>query len=328
MYKKERFLKKEEVVSVVPEICLFMESNSFDHFPCGTYQLPKGIYLNVESYETQPRDSRVFEAHRRYIDFQYMIDGREIISVCEKDALHCIEKYDQERDIEFYRSVEMHSGESADDTKWCVPGHKKKGKDYVLTQGEGLLLYPNHAHMPCLRFGEKGVHVKKAVFKIPISYFMDIKTLVFDVDGTLTDGKIYMGNDGEVMKAFDVKDGYGIHCLLPSIGIIPVVITSRNSDIVKRRCMELGINYIFQNVDDKWLTLSSLLDKLNISASNVVYMGDDLNDIVCMKAIELGGGMIACPQNAVNAVKKIADYICSNHAGNGAARELIDFLSL
>ena len=79
----------------------------------------------------------------------------------------------------------------------------------------------------------------------------NIKYLVMDVDGTLTDGKIYMGNDGEVMKAFDIKDGYGIHDLLPPSGIVPVIITGRGSEILLNRCEELGITKVFQNVHNK-----------------------------------------------------------------------------
>ena len=80
---------------------------------------------------------------------------------------------------------------------------------------------------------------------------MSIKLLVMDVDGTLTDGHIYMGPDGEVMKAFDVKDGYGIAHILPRYGIIPVIITGRRSQIVERRCAELGITELYQGVGDK-----------------------------------------------------------------------------
>lgn len=308
MNKEKRYYKKEDLKAVIPEIYSFMESHPLEYLQCGTYQLPRGIFLNVESYETRSENPNGFEAHRRYIDFQYMINGREIISVCDKEILYSVGPYDCNRDIEFYQST--------------------GGQNCILIQGEGLLLYPKHAHMPCLEFENQRMQVKKAVFKIPISYFLDIKVLVFDIDGTLTDGRIYMGNHGEMMKAFDVKDGYGICQVLPDIGIIPIVITSRNSDIVKRRCAELGIKYLFQNVDDKWSKLKVLLYELNLSISNVVYMGDDLNDMVCMDTIIKGGGMTACPQNAVSAVKRIADYVCSNNSGYGAARELIDFLAL
>ena len=88
---------------------------------------------------------------------------------------------------------------------------------------------------------------------------MKIKLLVMDVDGTLTDGKIYMGAEGEMMKAFDVKDGYGIAHILPRLGITPVIITGRRSGIVERRCAELGITELYQGVRDKLEKLRELL---------------------------------------------------------------------
>ena len=87
-----------------------------------------------------------------------------------------------------------------------------------------------------------------------------IRILIMDVDGTLTDGKIYMGCQGEVMKAFDVKDGCGIKDILPEAGIIPVIITARKSEIVKRRSEELNIEHCYQGVRDKKEKLDSLLE--------------------------------------------------------------------
>ena len=87
---------------------------------------------------------------------------------------------------------------------------------------------------------------------------MKIKMLVMDVDGTLTDGRIYMGADGEVMKAFDVRDGYGIKHILPKHDIIPVIITGRRSAIVERRCAELDITELYQGVADKLEKLKTL----------------------------------------------------------------------
>ena len=88
-----------------------------------------------------------------------------------------------------------------------------------------------------------------------------IKLLAMDVDGTLTDGRIYMGNNGEEMKSFDVKDGYGIKNLLPSAGIIPVIISGRKSKIVRVRANELGIQYVLQGVNDKEKAICTLREK-------------------------------------------------------------------
>ena len=157
-----------------------------------------------------------------------------------------------------------------------------------------------------------------------------IRFLVMDVDGTLTDGKIYMGQDGELFKAFDIKDGYGVKCLLPEANIIPVVITARNSKIVENRCREMGVTELYQGRMNKLETLQQVLrtyselDHTEYSMANVAYVGDDLLDLQCMIPIKQAGGIVACPNDAVEAVKAISDYISTKNAGNGAVREIID----
>ena len=136
-----------------------------------------------------------------------------------------------------------------------------------------------------------------------------IKYLVMDVDGTLTDGKIYMGVHGELTKAFDIKDGYGIHDMLIPAGVTPVIITGRKSEILENRCGELGITNLFQGVKDK-----------------VAYIGDDLNDIECMKAVKEAGGMTGCPRDAVKGVLSISNFRSKKNGGNGAVREFIEYL--
>lgn len=160
-----------------------------------------------------------------------------------------------------------------------------------------------------------------------------IRFLVMDVDGTLTDGKIYMGQEGELFKAFDIKDGYGIKCLLPEAKIIPVVITARNSCIVENRCREMGVSELYQGKMDKYATLLQVvkkyseLDHEEYSLANVAYVGDDLLDLQCMRPIKEAGGYVACPNDAINEVKNIANYISVKNAGSGAVREIIDILT-
>lgn len=154
----------------------------------------------------------------------------------------------------------------------------------------------------------------------------DIKYFVMDVDGTLTDGKIYMGNDGEMFKAFDIKDGYGIRNILPQNSIIPIVITARNSKIVENRCKELGITHYYQGCRDKKFLLSKLLKEENIPIDNgkfkgTVYVGDDLIDLECMSICEFA----ACPADAVDEVKKYCIYISKKNGGDGAVREIIEY---
>ena len=160
-----------------------------------------------------------------------------------------------------------------------------------------------------------------------------IKFLVMDVDGTLTDGKIYMGVDGEVMKAFDIKDGYALHSLLQEQGIIPVIITARKSPMVEHRCKELGVTEIHQGVMRKFDCLNDILSKYSLDdqqyqLSNVAYIGDDLLDLLCMNPVKAAGGVIGCPSDAVKEVQAVSDYISSYRGGEGAVRDFVEYLIL
>lgn len=152
--------------------------------------------------------------------------------------------------------------------------------------------------------------------------FRTVKLLIMDVDGTLTDGRIYIGADGEIFKAFDVKDGYGIHEILPQHGIVPAIITGRKSKIVEERAAELGIMELYQGRRDKVGPLQQLLSKYGCGPDNAAYIGDDVLDIPCMKLC----GMKGCPSDAVPEVKSICDYICQASGGHGAVREFIEWL--
>lgn len=149
-----------------------------------------------------------------------------------------------------------------------------------------------------------------------------IKYLVLDVDGTLTDGKIYMSDQGEFMKAFNIKDGYGIHDLLIPSGIVPIILTGRKSEILSNRCKEIGISQVIQGVSNKLSELCLWVSDL----SSVAYIGDDLNDFDCMQAVKKAGGIVACPSDAVQKIKENADYVAVSRGGDGAVREFIDYL--
>lgn len=148
-----------------------------------------------------------------------------------------------------------------------------------------------------------------------------IKMLVMDVDGTLTDGKIYIGDNGEVFKAFNVRDGYRL-INIKKYNIIPVIITGRKSDILARRAAELKIEEVHQGVDDKQKALEVVINRYKLSYENVAFIGDDVNDIDCMKLCYLK----ACPADAIDEVISIVDYICKSNGGNGAVREFIDLI--
>lgn len=151
---------------------------------------------------------------------------------------------------------------------------------------------------------------------------LKVKYLVMDVDGTLTDGKIYMGVNGEVCKAFNVKDGCGIYDRLIPSGTVPIIITGRESAIVLNRCHELGIKRVYQGISDK----ISKLFEITEDFSEVAYIGDDINDLPCMKSVKSAGGIVGCPADAVGAVKSIADYVSKYNGGEGAVRDFIEWI--
>lgn len=139
-----------------------------------------------------------------------------------------------------------------------------------------------------------------------------------DVDGTLTDGKIYMSGSGELFKAFNIKDGYTIYTL-DKIGIVPVIITGRLSDIVARRAEELRIKECHQGISDKLAKLQDIMQRYNATLDEVAYIGDDYNDLECMRLC----GYSACPADAEDDIKQQVDYVCETKAGEGAVREFV-----
>lgn len=152
---------------------------------------------------------------------------------------------------------------------------------------------------------------------------MKIKILVMDVDGTLTDGRLYIGPAGEVMKAFDVKDGYGI-VQIQKLGVVPVIITGRKSEIVRLRAEELGISELHQGVQNKLHKLKEVAEKYHCVPDEIAYIGDDCNDLACIQYC----GVTACPQDAAEDVKHVVQYVCQKNGGNGAVREFVDQILL
>lgn len=149
-----------------------------------------------------------------------------------------------------------------------------------------------------------------------------VKLFVMDVDGTLTDGRINMGPDGELFKSFNIKDGYGINEMLPAHGIVPAIITGRTSQIVANRARELHITELYQGKHDKLDTLRALMAKYECSRDNVAYIGDDILDIVCMREC----GVVGCPADACPEVKELAQFVSSLKGGEGAVREFVEYV--
>ena len=160
----------------------------------------------------------------------------------------------------------------------------------------------------------------------------NIKFLIMDVDGTLTDGKVYMGENGELMKAFDIKDGCGIKDILPKYGIVPVIITARTSRILEFRCDELNIGELYQGIRDKTGKIEEILKKysendyVTYTFANCAYIGDDILDLSPISVVKSAGGLSAAPADAVNEVKKTVDFVCEKNGGNGAVREFIEWI--
>lgn len=151
---------------------------------------------------------------------------------------------------------------------------------------------------------------------------MKTKMLVMDVDGTLTDGCIYIGSSGEMMKAFHVRDGYAIAQMLPKEGILPVIITGRSSEIVSQRAKELGVVHLYQGVGDKLKKLQEIARELDICPEEIAYIGDDLNDLDCIHNC----GISACPSDAAGEVCEAVDFVCSRPGGRAAVREFVEYL--
>lgn len=148
-----------------------------------------------------------------------------------------------------------------------------------------------------------------------------IKLLICDVDGVLTNGKIYISNDGELFKAFDVKDGLGIKMLLAN-EIDVAILTARSSEILKRRTQELGITNVLQGQRDKVKGLQELLSLTGLQPDQIAYIGDDLPDYAVIQEV----GLAACPCNAVSEIKHLADFKSCCEGGAGAVRELAEYI--
>ncbi|MDO4232768.1 MAG: HAD-IIIA family hydrolase [Lautropia sp.] len=149
----------------------------------------------------------------------------------------------------------------------------------------------------------------------------NIRLVVMDIDGTLTDGRIWIGPQGEITKSFSVRDGFGL-TLLRRCGIELAIITGRSSTIVEQRARELKIPHVFQDVKDKLATLRGLCDQLGISLAETAFVGDDWPDLAAMRAC----GLPAAPADAVEEVRAVARWVATAKAGRGAVREFADFL--
>ena len=152
---------------------------------------------------------------------------------------------------------------------------------------------------------------------------LGLKAAIFDVDGVLTDGRIYVGETGEVFKAFSSLDGHGLK-LLAAAGITPLIITGRDSPAVRRRVADLGLQHAVYGAHDKDAAAQALLASLALDWADVAVMGDDWPDLPLLRR-----AAFACaPANAHAEVKAVAHHVTTLAGGHGAAREFCDLMMM
>lgn len=148
-----------------------------------------------------------------------------------------------------------------------------------------------------------------------------VRLAVFDVDGVLTDGRLYMNDAGEEIKAFHTLDGHGLK-MLNATGIELAIITGRTSKSVELRARNLGFAYLFQGVEDKLAKFTELMHSLNIEASATAFMGDDVVDLPCLIRAGLAIAVPAAPA----LVRRHAHYVTEAQGGMGAVREACELI--
>ncbi|GAC1338064.1 MAG: hypothetical protein NVSMB23_05320 [Myxococcales bacterium] len=149
-----------------------------------------------------------------------------------------------------------------------------------------------------------------------------IRLLVLDVDGTLTDGRLYYGKDGEALKAFDVRDGHGLRLLQIGTGVKLAVLTGRSAGIIRPRCAEMGIDHVVDRSREKGPALRRIAADLGVPLEATCFMGDDVNDLPALAICALP----ACPSDAVPEVLRACSFVSPHPGGRGAVRDLCELL--
>jgi 3-deoxy-D-manno-octulosonate 8-phosphate phosphatase (KDO 8-P phosphatase) len=149
----------------------------------------------------------------------------------------------------------------------------------------------------------------------------DVRALIMDVDGVLTDGGLYYTEQGDELKRFDVRDGQGL-VLVRQAGILTAIVTGRRSTLVARRAEELGIAEVHQGVTDKAATVTALLARHGAVPAAACYVGDDVNDLSALSVVGIGVAVA----DAVPIVRRAAQYVTRATGGRGAIREICDLI--
>lgn len=148
-----------------------------------------------------------------------------------------------------------------------------------------------------------------------------IRLIILDVDGTMTDGGVYYDANGNETKKFNTRDAAGIFAA-QGAGIDVMVLTGRSSAAVEKRMTELKVRYLFQGVKDKLTFIQEFAARNRLTAAQIGYVGDDLNDYNAMRLM----GFKACPADACAEIKAIADYVSVKNGGDGVIRDVMEYL--
>ena len=158
--------------------------------------------------------------------------------------------------------------------------------------------------------------------KPPRKLLQRIRLVVLDVDGTMTDGRLYYGAQGEAMKAFDVRDGHGLRLLQMFGGVKLAVLTGRRADLVMQRCKELSIEHVVGQSRAKGAAIEQICADVGIPPSESAFMGDDVNDLPALRKVAFS----CCPSDAAPEVQREVHWVSKRAAGRGAVRELCEIL--
>jgi len=148
-----------------------------------------------------------------------------------------------------------------------------------------------------------------------------IRLVIFDVDGVLTDGSLFLGDDGQEYKAFHSKDGHGMK-MLQRAGVMIAIITGRTSEVVRIRMQSLGIQHVFQGIEDKRSAYAELKKRVGLEDRQIAYVGDDVVDLPVMTQV----GLAITVADGHALVKQHAHWTTANGGGRGAAREVCELL--
>ncbi len=148
-----------------------------------------------------------------------------------------------------------------------------------------------------------------------------IKLVLTDVDGVLTDGGMYYSSKGDMMKKFHVRDGMGVN-LLKKNGIGTIIVTKEKNEIIRQWAKKMNVLKLFDGVQDKSKVLPKICKNFSILSENIAYIGDDINDLGLLKLV----GFSAVPHDAIVEAKQICNYVCKQNSGNGVFREISDLI--